>query len=145
MTATTNVLPLPSVAHGLAVGLESLTNFKFQAHNPHTYCRICGALFQSDFDRNPEEFVSDDSNDITLSDVISYATLKRKRWSQYHAATHSSQEHDLLVKRNLWLTPDAAYRLAAYGIIPLVDMVLNDEIEDSLRQAPSIPTEDSEG
>src|SRR5262245_42006747 len=73
--------------------------FIFPPSTPFTYCRICGEYF-------------------------SHASLnERKRWSHYHAAKHSQQEHRLLFLSGLHLTPTAAYKLAPLGVIPAVDMV----------------------
>ena len=121
------------VAHGLAVGLETLTNLKFKPDKPYTYCRICGAIFQNE-------------NSRTASTVLKEALAKEERrvWSLNHAKTHTLQEHTTLVVSGLWLMPEAANKLAAFGVIPLADSVINEESNNALRESSPIPFNDSE-
>jgi len=69
----------------------------------------------------------------------------RKAWSIKHARTHSAKEHALLAISGNWCTPEASQKFAAYGLIPITDMVLSDEHQDALRNAKSIPINDAEG
>jgi len=95
--------------HGLALASED-----FDPNKPHTYCRICGAIFQ-------------------------HSNIKiRKRWSHGHADRHSEAEHVSLAKSGMWLTPAAQYRLAAYGVIDIVSAVTNEESEAALKEAPKV-------
>lgn len=106
----------------------------FRADCPYTCCRICGAVFQSTLDRQKGSFEHNFN-----------AMQMRKGWSITHAKLHSDEEHLKLAKSGMWATPEAAKRLAAYGIIALSDMVLFDESSDALRASSPIPINDVEG
>jgi hypothetical protein len=43
------------------------------------------------------------------------------------------------------MLPQAAAKAISYGIVPVTDMVLNDEVEHALRVSSSTPTDDAEG
>ena len=90
--------------------------FQLAPTTPFTYCRICGAHF------------------------VHHNIYERYQWSHLHANTHTFKQHDLLNKSKLWLLPAAARKLASYGIIPLKDLVLDDEIADALRESEPIQT-----
>ena len=76
-----------------------------------TYCRICGAYFAHPL---PNE---------------------RRRWSFQHADTHSRKQHHLLKVSGLWLMPDAAFKLATIGVLPLKDLVMDDEVEHAMLES----------
>lgn len=92
----------------------------FDANKPSRACLLCGAVFQS-------------------TDAI-----ERQLWAEKHKKTHTQFEHDLLAMSGLVMTAQAAHRLAAYGIIPLSDMVTNEEVEAALLEAPSQMTKEVE-
>lgn len=85
---------------------------------PYTYCRICGAVYQSPIFYEPD------------------AVKDRKEWSHKHAYAHTTIEHEYLRDSNLWLMPEAQHRLAALGIISITDMSLNDEVKHAGETAP---------
>lgn len=127
------------VAHGMAVGLHSslVPGLEFDLQCPYTYCRICGSIFQSPYDRETKP----DSPAM----LVDAATAMRREWSYNHASSHTSLEHMLLELSGLWLLAEAAHKLAAFGIIPVSDMVLNPEIADALATSKPIPVNDAEG
>lgn len=90
---------------------------KFDANYPYTGCLICGAVYQTDLDRLGES---------------EFASAGRKRWASKHATTHSRLQHLALRQSGRMYTPEAAQRLAAFGLISLTDMVLDDEVKDAL-------------
>lgn len=106
------------VVHGAAVGLKALPNLTFDPEVSYTYCRLCGAVFQ-----DPD-------------------TINRRDWSFKHARKHSYRQHRLLQLSGRWLTPEAAYVLAAFGVVPVSDMVLDDEVADALAKSSPTPVED---
>ena len=128
---------------GIAVGLSTLTNFLFDPSAPHTCCALCGAVFQQDIDRYPQGYATDAfDNNIHL--VRSYAESLRKNWSHQHAKQHPIHEHEALKKSGRKLTPEAAIKLAAFGVISVIDAVMDDEIEHAYLESKPIPTDDAQ-
>lgn len=117
------------------VGSSHLPGLLFDPNCPYTGCRVCGEVFQSTLDRR-------DNLDYEQKHL---AMQYRKLWSQKHAKTHSEQEHLNLAMSGMWCNPEAAQKLASFGIIALSDMVLYDESEMALKEAKSIPIDDVEG
>lgn len=109
------------IAQGAAVGLGQLTNFNFDPAKPHTYCGICGDVFQDP--------------DIDI----------RKKWARRHSATHTEAEHKSLKLSLRHVTPEAAYRLAAFGIISLSDLLVDTEVAHALLLSNATPVVDAEG
>lgn len=122
--------PRSLVGVGLAVGLGQLTNLLFDIHKPYTVCCICGDVYQTSDDRVYG------NNPVT--------ELARKEWSHAHAREHSSTQHRQLALSGRQFTPEAANKLAAFGIISVSDMVMDNEVEDALRLSKPIPFNDSE-
>jgi hypothetical protein len=117
----TKPAPLALIGTGFAVGLPTLTNFQFRDHIPWSACRICGLVYQ-----NPD-------------------ALKRIEWAQKHAHTHTDTEHRQFQLSGRQFTPEAANRLAAFGVIPILDLVLDDEVADALKESHPVPRDDAEG
>jgi len=119
----------PLIASGYAVGLSYLEGFRFRADKPFRACLLCGEVYQTE----------DDRLELPVS------AIGRQAWADGHAKTHSDREHLLLKLSGNSMTPEAANRLAAFGIIPVSDMVLSEEHEAALRESNSMPTDDAEG
>ncbi len=118
------------VGHGFALRINGL---KFDPNKDHTYCRICGDVYQSELDRN-----------YTNLEEWYEAMERRRAWSHSHSKLHGEREHLALAQSGLWVTPEAASKLAAFGIIPISDMVLNEEVSCALAESNPYPTEDSQ-
>jgi hypothetical protein len=103
-------------------------DYTFDANAPHTYCRLCGMVFQTPADRKS---VHDPSIRID-------ATAQRKRWSLEHAATHSLAEHQALAASGRYMTPEAAIKLIPLGIIPASDMIFDPATEQAAAEAPRL-------
>jgi predicted component of type VI protein secretion system len=71
--------------------------------------------------------------------VAALAKQNRDAWAKTHAYTHTVQEHRQLKLSGRTMTPEAANKLAAYGVIPIVDMVLSDEHSAALRESKAVP------
>lgn len=110
-------------------------SLQFDVAFPHTYCRICGTVFQTPNDR--KRFVTNKESHENM--------LRRKNWSRNHAKKHSDHEHMSLAISGLWVTPDAAYKLEGYGIHAVGSATLNENVRDALAEAPSTPQNDAEG
>lgn len=115
------------VATGTQVGLTTL-GMEFDPAFPHTCCLICGDVFQSDADRDP----------------FKDGTALRKAWSHVHAREHPSTAHRQLAMSGRWCTPEAAHVLAAFGVINLKDLVMDEEVSHALATASAVPSEDSQ-
>ncbi len=133
----------PWVIKGANLGLEELEGLKFMIDRPHTACLICGEVFQSTYDRHPLEKIT--AFLPTLEAVAAFANSLRKEWSQTHAKTHTEREHTALRESGRFYTPDAAIKLAAFGIISISDLGADDEVSDALRQSSPIPKDDAQG
>jgi hypothetical protein len=126
---------------GMAVGLDQLAGLKFDPRSPHVYCGICGDVYQLDLNRNPHKYVSPAfDNNFVL--VEQYGVTKLKEWSQTHAREHTSNQHRLLALSNESVTPEAAHKLAAFGIIPITQ---NPDIVAALYESSPVPIDDAEG
>lgn len=120
---------------GMMVGQSELTGLEFKPEADYRFCLLCGAIFQDDLcrkcDRTPEENIR--------------VQVRKNRWAERHARTHPSRLHRELQVSGLQMLPEAAAKAISYGIVPIEDMVLNDEVEHALRVSSSTPTDDAEG
>lgn len=117
------------------VGAEALTGLVFDPSKPHCGCGICGEVYQSDLDR---------LEDPTLYER-DLAFDKRQQWRMQHSRSHTSTQHRQLRESGLFALPEAAGKLASFGIIPLTDTVRHVEINDALFEAPRAPKDDAQG
>ena len=130
------------ILQGAAVGLEALEGLEFSPHAHYTYCVICGVVFQTDLDRDVAF-----NHMLTLERrmiLMAECRARRRRWSKAHARLHPDREHELLAKSGMWATPEAAHKLAAYGIIDIGDAIVSAEHSAALFESRPIPTDDSE-
>lgn len=116
------------------VGRDLLTNLEFDPQRDHTFCRICGAVFQSELDRIDQQ---------TVFEAFE-ARMRRMEWSHRHAKRHPSREHEELARSGRFLTPEATEKLVPYGIIPVQDIVMSDEVRHAGLLAPRAPINDAE-
>lgn len=130
--------------NGAAIGLEEIPGLLFKPTRPNCYCRICGAVFQSDYDRNPEWFKNSIEFCNSVDLVSIYATSLRKEWSIKHSRSHTDAEHRHLALSGQFLLPEAAHKLAAFGVVDVKGMVMDKEIEAAYAEAPAIPQSDAE-
>jgi hypothetical protein len=116
-------------------GRNDLTNLQFDPTCNYAGCGICGKVFQSDLDREPNPLPSQQAE----------ALFKRTTWRIKHAGTHSEAQHRQLQESGLFALPEATEKLAAFGIIPLTDTVKHEEVNSALLAASRAPTDDAEG
>lgn len=115
------------VASGFALPIEGL---EFDSTKPHRACLLCGAVYQPELARQlPGNY---------------QVPILLQRWANMHKNKHPTREHLALRASGRSMTPEAAHKLAAYGIIPVSDMVLDAETEAALRESSPMPTEDAE-
>jgi hypothetical protein len=72
------------------------------------------------------------------------AKARRDLWAVEHGKSHSNNEHKLLRISGMNMTAEAAYKLAAYGLIDAVGAVMDDEMINALAEAPAVPVDDAE-
>lgn len=121
------------VLTGMAIGLDSLTNLEFRPDRPFRCCLICGVVYQTEEDRTHLE-----------SESVLKNYLRRQLWSERHAKQHSDQQHNQLRQSGLFALPEAAEKLAAYGIISITDLVMDNEASHALHLSSPIPSLDAE-
>jgi len=120
----------------LTVGrIGELTGLQFDPTCNHAGCGICGEVFQSPLDRLQSPTVGEWSKALEL----------RTEWRIRHAGTHTAAQHRQLRLSGLFALPEAAQKLASYGIIPLTDTVRHDEVSHALLESPRAPSDDVEG
>jgi hypothetical protein len=117
------------------VGKETLVNFEFYPDRDYTLCRVCGAIFQA-------EITFSDEWHSPANLLMAYG--ERREWSHRHALTHSTTQHRQLAESGRLLTPEAAHRLAAYGIAPVGDMVFSEEHARACLESNPVPTDSVE-
>lgn len=114
------------VFEGMLVGAPK--DYLFDPTSPHSYCRLCGAVYQTPSQR---------SRTKTPQEQIA-TTLARKNWCEKHSASHSRKDHTELIASGRYMTPEATLKLVPLGIIPLTDMVFSKDHEDAAGQAPRL-------
>jgi hypothetical protein len=117
------------------VGLAD-ENFKFRKDREYAACRICGRVFQSGLAHVANDFEYE--NDPAIKMAIAIET---KMWRSRHNEKHSEKEHLALHASGLTFTPEAAHRLAPYGIVTLDN---DSEVASALLEAPRAPVDDVE-
>src|SRR5207237_149389 len=132
-TSQTMLMPSSPYQYISPIGLPEEANF-----NPHadfTGCKICGDIYQSELDRKVQLRLA------TPRETIQ-ATVQRKNWSKHHAKQHTDRQHKSLALSGRFCTPEAAQRLAAWGVIgiPLaIDAPVDGELRHALATAPRMP------
>lgn len=119
---------------GMLIGNKD-DHLKFDQSRPYTGCRICGEVFQSDLDRTPLS--------LYTNRIQRDAEHVRKEWSNLHAKNHTLNEHAKLQLSERWCTPEAALKLASYGIVTLSDGAISNEHTQALAESKSVPQEDA--
>lgn len=68
-----------------------------------------------------------------------------QEWAINHNKIHPEHQHRSFRRSGRFLTPEATEKLVPLGIIPVSDMLVNDEAEHAARLAPRAPKDDVEG
>lgn len=117
------------VLEGMLVSAPA--DYIFDANAPHTYCRVCGAVFQTQRDRDS----------VVSVHLRIEATANRKRWAAEHSATHPLRVHQEMAATGRYMTPEAALKLIPLGIIPVSDMIFDRATEQAASEAPRLRAE----
>lgn len=112
------------------------SGMSFDSTRDYVYCRICGVIYQPPLNRIP-------SPDYTAQVQLA-ALILRKEWSQKHAKQHTSAQHRQLQLSGRHCTPEALQRLVPFGIIPVSDIVFDEESEHAGLTAARAPFDDVE-
>jgi hypothetical protein len=126
---------------GGALGLsKDVIESHFNPDYPYSYCRICGFVYQDDFQRQPVP-PGKSSNAVTEPNDSLEKKLKRRdaiiKHDRGHARDGSLAKYQA---SGYYFTPQATLALIPYGIIPVSEIALHDEHEDAARQAKREPT-----
>lgn len=149
--------PAELVLFSTPIGLNSL-GAVFSIDAPFAACRLCGAIYQSQFDRlcrsyleegrivevyDPITRTSKFMGDFEYMNVLDKSTDRRRRWRLAHERRHHTDEEiEAFTKTGFAFTPEAAHKLAPFGVTPLGGM--HPEIDDALLSAPRAPSDDAE-
>lgn len=107
---------------------------EFDPDKPFRACLLCGDVYQSGLDRTPNP----------TDNQIAVAAHYRQVWAEGHAKMqHKELEHRLLQISGMSMTPEAANKLAAFGLLPITDMAkFDEEIASALMESHPIPKDD---
>lgn len=122
------------------VGGTALTNFTFREDRPYAGCRLCGEIFQPSFFRSATDI--EFASPFKTLDLID-AHNQIKLWRDSHNKQHREREHLALAESGMAFTPEAAHKLAPFGLVAPID-AQDDEISSALREAPRAPTTDGQ-
>jgi hypothetical protein len=118
---------------------QSLTSLTIRKDREFAGCRICGAMFQA---RLAIE-LSDEEWNVTPNLFANAVMLQTKEWRDRHNKTHSDRVHRQFVESGRTLTPEAAHKLAPFGLVPIADGD-DEEVAHAMRVAPRAPYDDVE-
>lgn len=109
----------------------------FNKDRPWVSCQLCGAVYQGPLDlRVPPGHLPENSM------IAKLAQNRRNEWALKHSKTHSEHEHNMYRLSGRFATPEAAQKLAARGIMSIVDMVMDDEVENALKEGKPVPIDE---
>jgi hypothetical protein len=117
----------------------SATTLTIRKDREFAACRICGAIFQPrlNTDTNDLEYAADPL-------IAVAASIEIKEWRSNHNKKHTEHEHLAFVASGLTLTPEAAYRLAPFGLVATADALDSEEVAQAMLEAPRAPMDDVE-
>lgn len=116
---------------------QQFTTLSIRKDREFAGCRLCGRLFQS-------RLAIELSDDEWESDPHLFAhavAVETAEWRVKHNKTHSEKEHLAFVASGRTLTPEAAVKLAPFGLVPVAD-AQDTEIAQALLEAPRAPIDD---
>lgn len=117
------------------VGQEQ-TSLSFRKDRRYAGCRLCGVLFQ------PRAAIETPDDRYTLALQVR-VEAEIADWRKKHSRQHPDREHLSFSASNLTFTPEAANRLAPFGLVPIGDGE-DPEIAVALLEAPRAPVDDVE-
>jgi hypothetical protein len=70
------------------------------------------------------------------------AHLETLEWRRYHNTKHSEKAHRTFRATGRTMTPEAANKLAPFGLVPIEDALTSEEHACALFDAPRAPVDD---
>jgi hypothetical protein len=121
-----------TIVGGASIGLTLRKDREFAG------CAICGTLFQSRLaiEVSDEEWQADH---LVMETAVAIET---REWRAKHTRSHSEREHQALRASGRTFSPEAAHKLAPFGLVPLSDGLDDDEVAHAMRTAPRAPHDD---
>ena len=118
---------------------QSATTLTIRKDREFAGCRLCGAVFQSRMaiEVGDEEWAADR---LVFETAVAIET---REWRTKHSRKHTKRAHMQLEESGLTMTPEAAIKLAPFGLVPVGDAEVV-EIAQALREAPRAPIDDVE-
>ena len=113
---------------------QTLTSLTIRKDREFAACRICGDIFQP--------WLNTDTPDHEYnSEIRLAASIEVLEWRSKHNSKHSDAEHIRFNRSGRTLSPEAAIRLAPFGLVPIGDSD-DAEIAQALAEAPRAPIDD---
>lgn len=129
---------MPGTILDHSIVAQSLTTLTVRKDRNLAACRLCGDVFQ------PRWFTeADDLQFAARVDKRYYGEDEIRSWRDIHNRKHTEREHLALAASGLTFTPEAATRLAPFGLVPINDAEVP-EIKQALLEAPRAPVDDVE-
>jgi len=127
------------IFQGSIVGRDQLTNLEFNPTFFFSGCLICGEVYQTDEDRNPPTV-----DDPEYGPFLINQKERHMAWRNKENNRHPERVHRQLAISGQFCTPEAAMKLAPLGLFSLTDIVMSDEIQAALKEAPRAPSTDAQ-
>lgn len=118
---------------------QSATSLTIRKDREFAGCAICGAIFQS-------RLAIELSDEEWATDALVFETavaIETKEWRNAHNKKHTEREHEAHRASGLTFSPDAAHKLAPFGLVPIADGD-HDEVRHAMLVAPRAPYDDVE-
>jgi hypothetical protein len=118
---------------------QSLTSLTIRKDREFAGCQICGRVFQARLavDLSDEEW---DAEKAVFEHAVAIET---REWRTRHSKQHSERVHAQFRASGRTFSPEAAHRLAPYGLVSLDD-AQEDEVARAMLEAPRAPVDDVE-
>jgi hypothetical protein len=117
---------------------QHLTSLTIRKDREFAACRICGAFFQSRLNIEVGDVEYANDPDIQIA-----AKVETVEWRIRHNKKHPDHVHLAFIASGLTFTPEAAHKLAPFGLVPVADAE-QPEIKHALATAPRAPVDDVE-
>jgi len=115
---------------------QALTSLTIRKDREFAACRICGDIFQP--------WLNTDTPDHEYnSEIRLAASIEVLEWRNKHNSRHSDAEHIMFGKSGRTLSPEAAIKLAPFGLVP-IGASDDAEVAQALAEAPRVPIDDVE-
>jgi hypothetical protein len=117
---------------------QSLTTLSIRKDREFAGCALCGAVFQSAMAIH----VADEEWNADKMVFEHAVAIETREWRDAHNKTHSEREHRQFVASGRTFSPEAAIKLAPFGLVSLdVD---DAEVAQAMLEAPRAPRDDVE-